>query len=128
MHMASWSGFWNVVYGDGYSLIDSNRIRRAFRTAIGDAGRQPYNRLLFAAVTTGTGNAAIGHSYRLAPQADKDGMGVGGGIRTVEDDITINRNVSAADVAAMQKDLSTKLSPVWPVDKSGNGGGGQRGL
>jgi hypothetical protein len=130
--MASWSGFWNVVHGDGYALLSppASRQRRAFRTAIGDAARQPYNRILRGLVVSGVG-AILNPTYtRVAAQPDKDGMAVGGGIRGTEIEQSLtNRQLVSGDITTITKDLDTKLSPSpWPVDKSGNGGGGQRGL
>lgn len=122
--MATWSGFWNYVYDDGYRLIDSNRIRREFREAIGDNGRQPYNRVMRALIGAAVGGTASGSIKRVAVQ-DINDMGSLGGYRPTETRVTINRATTAADIAAIQKDLDTKMSPnPWPVDKSGNGSNG----
>src|SRR5262245_41097899 len=107
--MATWSGFWNYVYGDGYSLIDSNAIRRRFRTAIGDINRQPYNRIIRALAGAAVGGAASGSYTRVAAQPDKDGWAVGGA-RGVETEVSIGRITTAADLTAVQKDLDTKMS------------------
>jgi hypothetical protein len=122
--MPSWSGFWDHVNGAPHSLIDSNAARRRFRTAIGDSVRSPYNRILRALAGAAVGGTASGTYNRVAAQPDKDGFAVGG-YRGVEAEVTINRATVAADLTNVQKDLDTKLSPTWPVDKSGNGGGGK---
>ena len=43
--------------------------------------------------------------------------------------LVINRPTTAADQAKIDKDLVYKWTPTpWPVDKSGNGGGGKSGV
>lgn len=123
--MPTWSGFWNHVYDTGHSLIDSNRVRRSFGLALRARGRQPYNEVIRALTGAAAGGTATGSYKRVAVQDVNDPTTLGGK-RLVETKTAINRATTAADVTKIKDDLDFKNSPSpWPVDKSGNGGGGK---
>jgi hypothetical protein len=126
--MASWSGFWDVVYTDGpYRGIDSNNIRRAFGRAMHGYGNLVYNRTIRQLVAGNVGGTAAGGYTRITAPAG-DLLTSLGGVRTVENRLVINRVTTAADQAKIDKDLVYNLRPTWTADKSGNGGGGKGGL
>jgi hypothetical protein len=136
--MPSWSGFWNTVYGDGYASIGQDGYRRRLRTAMKNA-RNPYNRVI-SALVQGVGSA-VGTQTRIAVQDTRDPTSLGG-VRPYETRTVINRAITRSstdmttDEMKVRTDLynqkwynpNNPLGKVFPPDKSGNGGGGQRGL
>lgn len=127
--MPTWSGFWNVIYTDGYALYSkpNSRIRRAMSIAERESKRAPYNRIMRALAGVAPGGTALGQYARVAVQDITDFTSLGG-YRPRETQTVINRVTTAADVTNMQKDLDFNYTAPWPVDKGGNGGGGKGGL
>lgn len=129
--MVSWSGFWNHTYSDGYRPVGrAQAVRRLVGRALHGYGRKPYNAVLRAFVTGDVGATAAKDYTRVAVQNTAVGpMAVGlqlGGKRAYETKVAINRAITAADQTIVLDDLDFDNSPEpWPVDKSGNGGGGK---
>jgi hypothetical protein len=130
--MPAWSGFWNYIYSDGRTPIPSRgNVRREFAQMFErSTGVTPYGRVIRQLVNGNVGGTATGSYPRItAPAPLPAGSGVDlGGKRTIEQRTTINRATTAADIQQISDDLDwNKFTPVWPRDKSGNGGGGKRG-
>lgn len=120
-----WAGLWNHVYGEQYKPIDSQNVRRNFGMSIRNWGRYAYNQTIYAFVTGGVGTQAVASATWIKSQDPADLIGTMGGKRDIISHSAINRAVTAADQAAIMQDISFNNTPPWPVDKSGNGGGGR---
>lgn len=130
--MPAWSGFWNQVYGDGYRLTTNRgNVRREFAQMFErSTGVTPYGRVIRQLVNGNVGGQVTGSYPRIASQAvNPPGQASDlGGKRLIEQRTVINRPSTATDQQQITDDLDwNKFTPVWPRDKSGNGGGGKRG-
>ena len=127
--MPAWSGFWNQIYGQNYALTTGRgNVRREFSQMFErSTGVTPYGRVIRQLVNGNVGGTATGSYNRVAVQNPQDGSTLGGK-RGIEAKTTINRATTAQDITNISDDLDwNKFTPVWPRDKSGNGGGGKRG-
>lgn len=126
--MPAWSGFWNHIYSEPHSLIDSKAVRRTFGQSMMGYGRKAYNASIRQLVTGNLGGTITKDYTRVAVQNVNDPMSLGGK-RLTETKTAINRASVQADIDRIVDDLDFDNSPTpWPVDKSGNGGGGKAGL
>ena len=132
--MPNWSGLWNNHYGQNYSGLGNNtadfnstELRMMERGFRGRAGR-----VIGAIVAAVTGNAAGPNAVSTKKRVAHDPhLGVSyamGGQRTIETETEINRATTAGDVTLIDALVTAKSAPaVYPVDKSGNGGGSKIG-
>lgn len=125
--VGGWSGLFNHVYGEQYIRIDGQNVRRGFGMSIRNWGRYGYNQVIKAFVTGTVGTLAQAPGRWITAQDPTDPFTIGG-VRPITTHYAINRNVTAADQLALQQDISFNNRPTWPLDKSGNGGGGKGGL
>lgn len=129
--MTSFSGLWNNEYGVDHSLL-TNKTGNA-HTALSMVtrsrtyGRAAFRALLKSLVDGAVGDAASASHKRVAAERDLEGN-VQGGARTIETFSAINRNTTAADEAKLLAALELSSKPTYPVDRSGNGGGGKLGV
>lgn len=126
--MPAWSGFWNGIYGANHFLIDSKAVRRSFGQSLMGYGRKAYNATMRTLVNGNLGDTALKDYTRVAVQDINNPLTLGGK-RTIETKTAINRATVQADIDRIIDDLDFDNSPTpWPVDKSGNGGGGKLGI
>ena len=125
--MPSWAGLWDNVFAQPYALLNEpsaaarNLARIRFPTAQRDVGAAM---VALDGVAPGA-NATATQSYVTARQADGLNMGGQGPISATT---LINRATTAADVVQLNKIYQPTFAPaIYPVDKSGNGGGGKAG-
>lgn len=127
--MPAWSGFWNHVHSEGHSLIGRReyaayrRLSRALRGLTAVRARE----IVRTFITDDVGSTALATHTRLAAPAPFDAL-AHGGVRSVETVTDINRALVAADETALLLELDADHTPTFPVEKSGNSGGGKLGF
>lgn len=137
----SYSGLYDRWYGQPYSPLgtNTNEVNATERLAVArvlrSKGGRAFARLMYALTGAGAGATATEAAASLAASAGIAG-GVNdplsqGGKRTVAATNLVNRVTTAADIALVQDTLTKAFGPTvnsgYPVDKSGNGGGGKVG-
>ena len=125
--MPSWAGLWDNVFAQPYALLNEpgSTLRGIARLmapqalrAQGAIGRE----LTGAAV----GAAASATVAQVKPQ-QADGLNLGG-LVPIQQTLQVNRSTTAADETTLDAQLNPTFMPAsYPVDKSGNGGGGKTG-
>lgn len=139
--MPTYSGLYNLHYTDGQTaigvglptarIVDSAELNHRFRAALGKmmrtrAGRI-YGRLLVELTGTAPGAAALTTHRRVAMGERLEPL-QNGGVRVVETQNLLNRNTTAGDATNIDADALMAFGPAigsYPVDRSGNGGGGK---
>lgn len=125
--MPAWSGLYNGVYDANYAplvnraphLKPVNKMLRKSRT-----GSRIAHALLNALIGAATGSNVTETMARIGSTASPGDPVVNGGARTIETRTLLNRNTATADVTALKKIVNDTGKPTYPVDRSGNGGGG----
>jgi hypothetical protein len=134
--MPSWAGGWDNMFGQPYALLNEpGSIPRGVArlmapqaaVAIGNVSKA-----LTGAVVGGPVNA--GYSQVTSKQAD--GLNLGGKV-DVSATTVVNRNTTSADEILIDQQLTPRFMPPitqagvetsgYPVEKSGNSGGGKTG-
>lgn len=130
--MPAWSGLWNGVYQENYAQIGTAQQMRRLRKIFGNRMVSLKAReLLRTMVTDDVGSTALATHTRITSQTGSTSYDVGatlGGKRLIETITDINRAVAAADETAILKELDAVHTPTFPVEKSGNSGGGKQGF
>jgi len=128
---------WSQLYGDipnSYQLLfgrNSNDYMAAM--ALGRAGQRGVRRIMRVLNGATAGGAAV-ETYARVQAAIPLTANNGGGVRVVETVTVENRNTTAADVTYVNTQMIDRIynmtPPIasYPVDLSGNGGGGKRGF
>lgn len=122
--MASWSGLFDHVYGDGPYVMQFNRpsTRRAISRLLKRRGMHTLRELMIELTGATAGGTALVERTRIQHSADP------GGLRTIETVTTLDRVTTSADETDIDSNVLQglfSLSPAsYPVDKSGNSGGG----
>lgn len=131
--ITGYQGFWQLHaptgQGGAYSLYGNrNGVEGQLARAFGRRGFKQTRRLMYALLGASTGGAASETEKRVdAPNALTSSQLLGGN-RTIETVTIVSRNTTAADLTTMQATLNRiyNSSPsTYPVDASGNGGGGK---
>lgn len=130
--MAGYSGLFNGVYGGDYAVlpnatgnVQTDLARVMSKKAY---GRGAYRGLMLALVGAAAGEAALVTHKRVQAQRDLY-ENVQGGLRPIETFTEIDRDTTADDITAVEAALSLSSQPTtYPVDRSGNGGGGKLGI
>lgn len=127
--MPAWSGLWNGVYQEPYSQIGTaNQLRRLRRVWGNRMVSLKQRQILRTFVTDDVGTTATKTHTQVSAQ-DVNDIGTLGGKRTITTITDINRAVTAADETALLKEIDAVHTPTtWPVEKSGNSGGGKQGF
>src|SRR5262245_53435446 len=124
-HMPSWAGLWDGVYAQPYApLNEPTATERDIARSLAPAAEIGLGAL--AAQLSGQapgGTATASYTQRTAVQADGPNQG---GLVPISTKSVINRATTAADETRMDTVMFKPVfAPlVYPVDKSGNGGGG----
>lgn len=125
--MAAYSGLWNGVHGENHALLvdksgcekQVNRVLRRSRY-----GARAFRELLVTLVNGAVGATAADTVAQRQAVADVNNN-VQGGQVTISTRTVVNRATVAGDATALATALTHDSQPdTYPVDASGNGGGG----
>lgn len=124
--MPAWSGLWDDVYGQPYAPINQRMVlpRRIGMSYVreGMAADAAIAKALNGAAAGGTATAT---RKQVEALQSINSLGLGGA-RVIETKTIINRATTAADETAVDAMIEAKFAPTtYPVDASGNGGGGK---
>ena len=124
----SFTGLWNGVYGTPYALTNSrNKLERDIALAFEKAGAQPLSAVAIALNGSAVGGTASRTRRRVLAVRSLSGYDLGGQ-RAIEAVTDINRATTAADETALDNIYNGVFALTsYPVDRSGNGGGGKVG-
>ena len=125
--MASYSGLWDGVYGDSYSLlVDKPSVGKKIDKFLRRSrnGSRELRELMLTLIGASAGSTAADSYLRAAHTVAQGLPAANGGLRTMETRTIINRATTAGDVTATKALIAGSSAPTYPVDKSGNGGGG----
>lgn len=121
----AWSGLYNDVHGEDYSLQHNvtplrGRLARLMRQRGMFVIRELIDELLGAAA--GANTALVQHTQKTAEQGQQSA------VPTIAAKTLINRSTAAGDITSIEAILNTSFAPTtYPTDLSGNGGGGKGG-
>ena len=140
--MPTYSGLYNNQYNDGQTaigvglptaqIVDSNERNSAIRTELGRWSRTRAGRIMAQLIIQLTGSAP-GNTATVTHRRVQSVSALGnplsnGGRQTIETQNLINRVTTAGDATQVDADLAMQFFPAsYPVDRSGNGGGGKAG-
>lgn len=126
--MASYSGLFDGVHGSAHALLTNktgNAETMIARLFSKKSGQRAVLRELMVTLTGATaGSTAAVTNKRVQAAADVDNN-VQGGARVIETDTLVNRVTTSADATRILGALQLSSQPTYPVDASGNGGGGK---
>lgn len=125
--MPAWSGLWNGVHTDGHTLTGVANPQRRIRRSVRGMVAKKFQEILRTFVTDDVGSPAVASHTRVAADTPF-AVGLGGGVRAIETVSDINRNLTAADETALLLEVDNDHTPTFPVEKSGNSGGGKLGF
>ena len=131
--MASYSGLWNGVYGEDYSLLSQSLNKgEELRKLTTPFARRLYSHgalgeVLATLVGAAAGSTATLQHKRVQARVDRS-ENVQGGAVPIETFDDVNRATTSADADAIIAALAQKSSPTYVVDRSGNGTTGRSKL
>lgn len=131
--MPSWSGFWDNEGGAPYAPLGSvvNKEDAYDKLAVMLANRTyshaALRELMYSLIGGNVGDPASASHKRVTAVQDLT-ANMQGGARTIESYLDINRVTTSADITRIQAALRQSTKPTYPVDRSGNGGGGKGGF
>jgi len=126
--MPAWSGLFDNEFTDGPHTLQVNIVplRRKMTRVMKRKSMAVINELMRELNGAAAGDAALAQHVRV--QA-RQGLGLdAGGVQPIETVDLLNRVTAAADVTAIETMLTEQRDPTYPVDASGNGGGGKLGF
>ena len=123
----AYSGLWNGVNNENYALqVDKAPVEKKVNKYLRRSryGARQFRELLVTLVNGAVGATAADTVAQREAVADTDNNVQGGAVNIV-DRTFINRATVASDVTAVNTALTHDSQPdTYPVDISGNGGGG----
>lgn len=123
----AYSGLWNGVNNENYALqVDKAPVEKKVNKYLRRSryGARQFRELLVTLVNGAVGATAADTVAQREAVADVDNNVQGGAVNIV-DRTFINRATVASDVTAVNTALTHDSQPdTYPVDISGNGGGG----
>lgn len=130
--VTGWSTFWGQT-ANAYQLQNGRSSNDYFAAmALGRGGQRGVRRIMRVLNGAAPGSNATETVARIAP-ATPFVTNTGGGARVVETVTEVNRNTTAGDATYVNSFILDRIynmtPPIasYPVDLSGNGGGGKRG-
>lgn len=130
--MANWSGLWNGRYNANYAGLGTNTTElngpelQNLARQLRPRGMQKLRELIDELTGVAPGATATVASKRLVYVAQPGVPLVNGGVQTPVTVTVLSRITTAADVTLIKASLNATRAPsTYPVDKSGNGGGGK---
>jgi hypothetical protein len=126
--MPAWSGLYDYRHSTPYALTNSrNAIQTQIAKVFEKYGMQAQSALAIALNGASAGGTATRTRTRVEAIPDV-GAFVLGGKRNIVTETIINRVTTTADKDALNTLYNGVFAPTsYPVDKSGNGGGGKVG-
>ena len=129
--MPPFSGLFDNEFSDGPHTLQFNRssVRRNISRLFRKVGVAKLRELMLELTGTAAGASALATRTRIVAPADSDDIG---GVRLTEVIDKVNRVTAAADETDIDTKVLVSLSAIapasYPVDASGNGGGGKGGF
>lgn len=125
--VTGFSGLFDTIQPTGLTLSDSENIRKRISKVLSRSeGARELKELLLTLNGAAAGAAASATVARVGHTVDAGNPVVNGGARTIDTVTVIGRNTTAADETAIDAMLNQVHAPTsYPVDASGNGGGGK---
>jgi len=126
--MVAWSGLFDNVFTDGPHTLQVNIVplRRKFTRVAKRKSMKVLNELIQTLNGVVAGSTALAtHTRVKARQALELDLG---GVQPIETVNLINRVTVAGDQTLINATLTEQRDPTYPVDLSGNGGGGKLGF
>ena len=126
--MPAWSGLFDNEFTDGPHTLQVNIVplRRKMTRVVKRKSMAVITELIRELNGTVAGDTALAQHVRVqgAQILENDA----GGVRPIETVDLINRVTAAADVTDIETMFTEQRDPTYPVDVSGNGGGGKLGF
>jgi hypothetical protein len=125
--MPSWSGLFDRVHGEPYAFTNqfTAPMRGMARLAASEGGQHFAE--VARALANGVGSTTVLSVAKVAA-VQADGLNQGGLRPIAEYFVVPSRATTNIDKEIFQAQMTPRFSPViYPVDKSGNGGGGKSG-
>ena len=125
--MPSWSGLWNNVHGEPYAFTNqfTAPMRGMARLAASEGGQHFAE--VARALANGVGSTTVLSVAKVAA-VQADGLNQGGLRPISEYFIVPSRATTNVDKEVFQAQMTPRFAPaIYPVDKSGNGGGSKLG-
>lgn len=131
--MASWSGLFDGIVPTGavagHSLISTKKTNgRHVSRLLGKQSMRALKELMLTVTGAAAGQTAADSYARIQHEVAPGVALANGGQRTIESVTTVNRATTSDDVTTIQDIIADEwsLTPAqYPVDLSGNGGGGR---
>lgn len=125
--MPSWSGLWDNVHGAPHALIQqATATMRSIARLTNSVGGQHFGEVARALANGVGANTDLSIKQVAAVQAD--GMNLGGQRPIATYAVVPLHATTITEKEAFQSQMTPTWAPlVYPVDKSGNGGGGKVG-
>lgn len=125
--MPQWGGLWDNEHGATHSLlINQSSLRKRLSLIFRQRGNTVLKELMLTLNGAVAGSTAQATHTRVQ---SKDGLNNDlGGKVTIETANRINRVTTAADKTDIDSILTETRIPTYPVEKSGNSGGGKLGF
>jgi len=126
--MVAWSGLFDNEFSDGPHSLQVNIVplRRKMTRVMKRKSMKVLNELIQTLNGVTAGSAALAQHVRV--QA-RQGLGLdAGGVQPIETVDLINRVSATADQTLINAALTEQRDPTYPVEKSGNSGGGKLGF
>lgn len=125
--MPAWAGLWDGVYMQPHALRnDAGSALRGVARLMAPQAMRAYGRI--GDMLTGSVlGSVVQESIAQVVATRADGANLGGKV-AIAPTVIINRVTTAQDEAILDAQLTPSFAPSpYPVDKSGNGGGGKLG-
>lgn len=132
--MPSFSGLYNNEFGQNYALLTRSQALGNSRDNIGRPfSKRVYSRMadrevLIALIGAAAGAATATSTHKRVSGQRNLSANILGSVVPIETFTGINRVTTAADITDWEGALAITSQPTYPIDRSGNGGGGKRGV
>lgn len=126
--MPAWAGGWDNVYGEPHSLTKQfTATMRGVARLSASSGGQVFAEVGRALAAGPIGSTTVVSHFHVAP-IQQDGLNFGGQRPIVEYFDVASRPTTNIDKEIFQAQMTPRFAPVvYPVEKSGNSGGGVLG-
>lgn len=118
--------FTTIQASTPYALLGVNqRTKRMIGRLLRREGNRLFQEIMLTVNGAAAGSAASKTHSRIEAPTDSDNLG---GVRVIETVTDVSRNTDAADVTELALVLNKSVAGLtYPIDLSGNGGGGKLG-
>ena len=122
--MPSWAGLWDNVFAQPYALLNEpGSTLRGIARLMAPQALKAQSQIGITLSGQAVGANATATVAQVKPQ-QADGMNLGG-LVPIQQTSVVNRNTTTADETALDASLNPTFAPAsYPVEKSGNSGGG----